>query len=1152
MSVELDELDPLPSNDMNEQGGEDDVIPGPTSPASEYRLRNGSRELFDEASSFTSGTSNSDVWFHQAASEGNLGQVKSYINELKRGDYGRFIRERDLLINNYSALHIAARYNQVEVVKFLLDNDAPIEQKDTEDENTPLLLATKYNSEDAAKALLIRNADPCATNKYGTHALHFAARRGNRVLCEEILNKPCVNINQQLDKSGGTPLHSAVLGGSEEVVELLIGRGANVVAKNNEEEQPVHLAAAEDHSDIIVLLAKGAIWKVPEDERRQAQIDFINAGTGERDTALHIAAQGGYLETVKTLISIGARVNMRTDTNQTPLHLAAIGGQLEVARYIVMNNAKVGLKDSDQMTPLHKAAQFGRLETVKFLMERGSRDDARDRDGFTPLMCAVWKGHNEVVKYILERDPKRTNRLLSINDIQSKCVLHLAIEEDCYDTLELLLKGEGKKLINDTDKDYKSCMHYAAEKESDQMLILLLNNGATIDVSDIDEKTPLHTASEKGNLSCVKCLAKEAPGIINSTDAKGMSALHLAAMNGHIKVSEILIELGAETSSRDEFNWTPLDYAARYGYSKTMKVLLDNEAKVDALDTNDATPLQHASQYGHVDCINMLLDRGASISCMNNDMKTCLDLAVENYQKEACLALIYHPRWEEMMKHLYKNKPHPMENLIRYAPDIAEIVLTNCIKKVDLKIPGRKECKTVYNFKYLYLPPEEQENMEAAYFGPSTMVKYRKSNLLQHPLTVKLINSKWGKLGRWVYIASLTSYVLFVTLLTSLVAVEKDHDQDWREKNNNTQPFCKNQGKNELFVSIVPWLTLGVACFQIVKEIVQLTYLGWKYLKDIVNWFEFFLYGSTFLFMLPFILCQVGGYDDKEYLNDLKWTAGAISILCAWFNFLLYLKRAPVFGIYVLMFIEVLSTLLTVLAVFSILIIAFALSFYCLLKVPDSLADQEDGNTAFNHVGTAIVRTMVMMIGELDYRATFTEKFEHAKKQYLPYKGMGYFVFSMFVIVMTIVVMNLLVGLAIGDIEAVRKNAYIRMLRGQVRILEILDRTYPKWVLSRLYKSYIEELPKRRMSRWERFTDWLSSVDFDALQEEQNDLTTHESKIQEEVQIQRKELDKAKWRIKVLTSSVEEQSEMLKRVMEVLKKLPKDQLDTLIQQTQKR
>ncbi|XP_066924796.1 transient receptor potential cation channel subfamily A member 1-like [Clytia hemisphaerica] len=1132
--MELSDLDPLPSNEEKNElsGGVDEE---------------GFPQQFDGASSYTSGTSDADVYFIQAASEGNLLRVQRFITELKRGDYKRFENERDQLFKGFSALHMAARYDKVDIVNFLLDNEAPIEQKDEEDENTPLLLAIKYNCDETAKQLITRGASVCSCNKYGTYALHFAARRGNKDLCEMILNNPCCKLDEQIDKSGGSALHSAMLSGNVEVVALLITRGADICHGNNEGEQPIHLAAAEDHSDIIVMLAKGVLSKEPNTNlHRELQIQFVNYGTGEKDTALHIAAQGGYIETVKTLISIGAKVNVRTDTDQTPLHLAAIGGQLEVVRYLLMNNAKVGLRDNDQMTPLHKAAQFGRLETLKFLLERGARDDVRDRDGFTPLMCAVWKGHNHVVEYLLERNPARIDRLLGINDINSRCVLHLAIEEDCLSTLEMLLKGKGKKLINDTDKDYKSCVHYAAEKPVDDMLTMLINNGASIDVSDIDEKTPLHTASELGNLSCVKVLAKEAPGIINATDAKGMSALHLAAMRGHIKVSETLIELGAEISSRDEWNWTPLDYAARHGYSKTLEVLIENEAKVDAMGTNDATPLHHASQYGHVDCIKVLLDNGASLKAANNEGKTCLDLAVENYQKEACLALVNHERWEQMMRHVYPSQPPPMEKLIRLAPDIAEVVLNKCVRKEDMKTKGRTEYNTIYDFGYLDKLPDEK-NLEAPYFGPSVMIKYRRSNLLQHPLTVRLINYKWARMGRWLYIGSLTSYILFVALLTSLLVVEKDHDQDLKEKNQTTTNFCDNRPKDKIFVGIVPWLTLGVACFQIIKECIQCLYLGKKYLKDVVNWFEFILYGSTFSFMLPFIMCQVGGHENYKFLYDLKWIAGAISILCAWFNFLLYLKRAPFFGIYVLMFIEVLNTLLVVLAVFSILILAFALSFYCLFKLPYGLANDDDGNTAFNHLGTGIVRTIVMMIGELDYRDTFTEKFNDNTKKYLPYKGVSYLVFVFFLIIMVIVVMNLLVGLAIGDIEAVRNNAYIRMLRGQVRILEILERTYPKFILRRIHTKNSEvDKPKRYMNNWERFMDWISTLDFDALQEDQQDMTSREIRMREQITNQEKELEKTKSKMRVLTSAIEEQAEMMRVMVATIDKIPKHELKKYI------
>ena len=105
-----------------------------------------------------------------------------------------------------------------------------------------------------------------------------------------------------------------------------------------------------NNSITLFLVLKG----VPEQDVERVQRDFVNAVTGESDTALHIAAQAGYEETVKTLISIGANVNARTDTNSTPLHLAAVAGQLGVIRYLAMSKAKINALDDQQMTPLHR------------------------------------------------------------------------------------------------------------------------------------------------------------------------------------------------------------------------------------------------------------------------------------------------------------------------------------------------------------------------------------------------------------------------------------------------------------------------------------------------------------------------------------------------------------------------------------------------------------------------------------------------------------------------------------------------------------------------------------------------------------------------------------------------------------------------------
>lgn len=146
-------------------------------------------------------------------------------------------------------------------------------------------------------------------------------------------------------------------------------------------------------------------------------------------------------------------------------------------------------------------------------------------------------------------------------------------------------------------------------------------------------------------------------------------------------------------------------------------------------------------------------------------------------------------------------------------------------------------------------------------------------------------------------------------------------------------------------------------------------------------------------------MCQLGTSTTNQSIIELKWTAGAVSILFAWFNLLLYLKRFPYFGLYVVMFVEVFRTLINVLIVFSILIIAFALSFYCLLNV----------QPGFRMPGRSIVKATVMMIGELEYGSTFNDYFV-TNRHMLPYKEMSLFIFVLFIILMTIVVMNLLVS----------------------------------------------------------------------------------------------------------------------------------------------
>lgn len=63
-----------------------------------------------------------------------------------------------------------------------------------------------------------------------------------------------------------------------------------------------------------------------------------------------------------------------------------------------------------------------------------------------------------------------------------------------------------------------------------------------------------------------------------------------------------------------------------------------------------------------------------------------------------------------------------------------------------------------------------------------------------------------------------------------------------------------------------------------------------------------------------------------------QFSAASITVFLSWFELLLLLQRFDQVGIYVVMFLEILQTLIKVLMVFSILIIAFGMAFYILLS----------------------------------------------------------------------------------------------------------------------------------------------------------------------------------------------------------------------------
>ncbi|XP_023986184.1 caskin-2 isoform X1 [Physeter macrocephalus] len=184
------------------------------------------------------------------------------------------------------------------------------------------------------------------------------------------------------------------------------------------------------------------------------------------------------------------------------------------------------------------------------------------------------------------------------------------------------LLGSTKRLnVNYQDADGFSALHHAALGGSLELIALLLEAQATVDIKDSNGMRPLHYAAWQGRLEPVRLLLR-ASAAVNAASLDGQIPLHLAAQYGHYEVSEMLLQHQSNPCLVNKAKKTPLDLACEFGRLKVAQLLLNShlcvallegEAK-DPCDPNYTTPLHLAAKNGHREVIRQLLRAGIEIN----------------------------------------------------------------------------------------------------------------------------------------------------------------------------------------------------------------------------------------------------------------------------------------------------------------------------------------------------------------------------------------------------------------------------------------------------------------------------------------------------------------------------------------------------------
>ena len=286
--------------------------------------------------------------------------------------------------NGLTALMRAADAGEMRSVKFLIKNNTDLTIVDR-DKKTALFHASENDQAEVTTRLLLEGADPNVRADFDRTALMATAEKGH-VLATEALIEGGANVNDTEPINGWTALMLAAGNGHADVVSVLVSNGADITKADLSGLTPLMVAAREgiassllrgmsmrkkrridyinaqdgngrtalmyaaekgNKREVELLLRAGADVNIQDNNKRSAIINVaatpqkdiyvkqavlralikaekvnLNLQDNENKTALMRAVEIGDVETVKTLIYEGAKVDVEFAPGETALTMA--------------------------------------------------------------------------------------------------------------------------------------------------------------------------------------------------------------------------------------------------------------------------------------------------------------------------------------------------------------------------------------------------------------------------------------------------------------------------------------------------------------------------------------------------------------------------------------------------------------------------------------------------------------------------------------------------------------------------------------------------------------------------------------------------------------------------------------------------------------
>jgi ankyrin repeat protein len=369
-----------------------------------------------------------------------------------------------------------------------------------------------------------------------------------------------------------TALHLAIEADSLPVVLKLIEKGAIcTVTRKSDGFTPLFCAVKKGHVDVIKAMYAKAV----------SLETLLDSGK----SVLHIASENGQLACLRYLLDQGLDVDAITHDGNSAIMLAIKAGFIETAKELAFI-AKPNQVNQQKQTASLLAIKYSMSTVSDILIERGEDPELMDDKGYNYIYYLVRNGEAQSFFALVEAN--KVNLSLTY---QGDTILKVAAKYRqfliVFPLLEknLLPKTQGLSLLDYAIiADEIGYVRRNAENSTPKLVQLAAHHGSIRCLTWLLKKNGLSTnhllesikaaLEHSNNPKAIELLVQRLPDVNQALDAKGNTALHLAASIGSRLVIESLLSFGCDIQLRNNDGQTAFHIAVAQEDNWLLKRLL--------------------------------------------------------------------------------------------------------------------------------------------------------------------------------------------------------------------------------------------------------------------------------------------------------------------------------------------------------------------------------------------------------------------------------------------------------------------------------------------------------------------------------------------------------------------------------------------------